>query len=193
MGEVKQSSNPDSQPLATASSPAFQSHPTRAERYAMGKSLREKCPRASHAVWQPAADRANPVSLVLKADEGRVPNSCPCTTGGWSCLPSPSTGARHRHGGGSDVYSNYRPPRAMRRRFPPGQLPRAWHPGKASNLRHQRPRRDPPRTLGMGHQASCGELRDRLSRQRPQQIGCQGCGPHHVSGPIAGTWPSSTK
>jgi uncharacterized protein (DUF2252 family) len=39
----------------------------------MGKSLREKCPRASHTAWQPAADRPDPVSLVLKADEGRVP------------------------------------------------------------------------------------------------------------------------
>lgn len=39
----------------------------------MGKSLREKCPRSSHAAWQPTADRPDPVSLVLKADEGRLP------------------------------------------------------------------------------------------------------------------------
>ncbi len=36
----------------------------------MGKSLREKCPRASHAAWQAAADRSDPVSLVLKAAGG---------------------------------------------------------------------------------------------------------------------------
>ena len=39
----------------------------------MGKSLRAKCSRSSHAIWQPAADRPDPVSLVLKADQGRVP------------------------------------------------------------------------------------------------------------------------
>ena len=81
MGKVKQSSTSDSQPLATASSLTFQSHPTRAERYAMGKSLREKCPRTSHAAWQPAADRPDPVNLVLKADEGRLPDLLPLRHG----------------------------------------------------------------------------------------------------------------
>ena len=120
MGKVKQSSNPDSQPLATASSPAFQSHPTRAERYAMGKSLREKCPRASHAVWQPAADRPDPVSLVLKADEGRLPELLPLRHGRMVLSPftfyrgsalamavdlagTPATGIRVQCGGDSHL------------------------------------------------------------------------------------------
>ena len=120
MGEVKQSSNPDSQLLATASSLAFQSHPTRAERYAMGKSLREKCPRASHAVWQPAVDRADPVSLVLKADEGRVPELLPLRHGRMVLSPftfyrgsalamaadlaaTPATGVRVQCGGDSHL------------------------------------------------------------------------------------------
>ena len=81
MGEVPESSMQDLQPPATASSPAFQSHPSRKERYALGKSLREKCPRASHAVWQPAANRAEPVSLVLKTDEGRIPELLPLRHG----------------------------------------------------------------------------------------------------------------
>lgn len=68
MGKGRKSSTP-----VPASSSAFQSHPTRADRYAIGKSLREKCPRSSHAAWQPTADRPDPVSLVLKADEGRLP------------------------------------------------------------------------------------------------------------------------
>jgi uncharacterized protein (DUF2252 family) len=81
MGEVKETSQPDSQKAVPAGSPAFQPQPTRAERYAMGKSLREKCPRASHAAWQPAADRPDPLSLVLKADEGRVPELLPLRHG----------------------------------------------------------------------------------------------------------------
>ena len=81
MGEVRESAMQDPQQPVTASSPAFQSHPTRKERYAMGKSLREKCPRASHAAWQPAADRAEPVSLVLKTDEGRIPELLPLRHG----------------------------------------------------------------------------------------------------------------
>ena len=120
MGEVKQSSKPDSQPPATASSPAFQSHPSRAERYAMGKSLREKCPRASHAAWQPAADRPDPVSLVLKADEGRLPELLPLRHGRMVLSPftfyrgsalamavdlatTPATGVRVQCGGDSHL------------------------------------------------------------------------------------------
>ena len=81
MGKLKKSSkNAEAQP-ATKTSPAFGSHPSRSERYAMGKSLREKCPRSSHAVWQPAADRPDPVSLVLQADEGRLSELLPLRHG----------------------------------------------------------------------------------------------------------------
>ena len=120
MGKVKQSSTSDSQPLATASSPAFQSYPSRAERYAMGKSLREKCPRTSHAAWQPSADRPAPVSLVLKADEGRVPELLPLRHGRMVLSPftfyrgsalamavdlatTPATGVRVQCGGDSHL------------------------------------------------------------------------------------------
>lgn len=47
----------------------------------MGKNLRDKCPRASHAVWQPAAVRPDPVCLVMKADEGRLPELLPLRHG----------------------------------------------------------------------------------------------------------------
>ncbi|MGT2493529.1 hypothetical protein ACU4GD_31195 [Cupriavidus basilensis] len=46
---------------------------SRKERRALGKSLREKCPRHLHGMWKPAADRAEPVHLVQQADEGRLP------------------------------------------------------------------------------------------------------------------------
>ena len=120
MGKVKNSSKPDSQQPVTADGPAFQSHPTRAKRYAMGKSLREKCPRASHAAWQPAADRPDPVSLVLKADEGRLPELLPLRHGRMVLSPftfyrgsalamavdlacTPSTGVRVQCGGDSHL------------------------------------------------------------------------------------------
>jgi uncharacterized protein (DUF2252 family) len=46
---------------------------SRAERRAMGKKLRDACPRESHAVWKAPPRRPDPVSLVLKADKGRNP------------------------------------------------------------------------------------------------------------------------
>lgn len=42
----------------------FEHHRTRAERYAMGKSLRKACPRSSHAAWKPPAGRPDPVKVV---------------------------------------------------------------------------------------------------------------------------------
>ena len=120
MAKIGKISKQDSQQPATASSPAFQPHPTRAELYAMGKSLREKCPRASHAAWQPAADRPDPVSLVLKADEGRVPELLPLRHGRMVLSPftfyrgsalamaadlaaTPATGVRVQCGGDSHL------------------------------------------------------------------------------------------
>jgi uncharacterized protein (DUF2252 family) len=44
-----------------------------AERREMGKKLRDVCPRTSHATWKPPEGRPDPVSLVEKADKGRVP------------------------------------------------------------------------------------------------------------------------
>ena len=53
----------------------------RAERVAMGKSMREGCPRTSHATWTAPSDRPDPVSLLLKADEGRLPELLPLRHG----------------------------------------------------------------------------------------------------------------
>src|SRR5580693_50924 len=51
--------------------PSFTARRSPAELKAMGKALRDKCPRASHAEWKPPRDRPDPVRLVLNADEGR--------------------------------------------------------------------------------------------------------------------------
>jgi uncharacterized protein (DUF2252 family) len=61
--------------------PAFIPHITFAERIAFGKSLREKCPRTSHARWQPPHNRPDPVDLVLESDKGRIPGLVPLRHG----------------------------------------------------------------------------------------------------------------
>jgi uncharacterized protein (DUF2252 family) len=100
--------------------PAFQSHRSQTELTAMGKALREKCPRTSHAEWKPPHDRPDPVRLVLKADEGRLPDLLPLRHGRMVASPftfyrgsalamavdlagTPSTGVRVQCGGDSHL------------------------------------------------------------------------------------------
>ena len=68
---------------------AFAPRPTRAERYAMGESLRRKCPRSSHAEWKPQKGRPDPVKVIEEADEGRIPQLVPLRHG--RMLVSPFT------------------------------------------------------------------------------------------------------
>jgi uncharacterized protein (DUF2252 family) len=71
------------------SSPKFKFHPTRDELYAAGKSLREKCPRSSHAAWKPHENREDPVVLLERASQGRIPELIPIRYG--RMLQSPFT------------------------------------------------------------------------------------------------------
>ena len=92
----------------------------RAERKAMGKAFREKCPRVSHAEWKPPHNRPDPVRLVLKADEGRLPDLLPIRHGHMALSPftfyrgsalamavdlagTPATGVRVQCGGDSHL------------------------------------------------------------------------------------------
>src|SRR5215471_14751019 len=54
---------------------------TRADAYALGKKLREKCPRAAHAVWRVPRGRPDAVELVLSAEKGRVRDLLPLRHG----------------------------------------------------------------------------------------------------------------
>ena len=54
---------------------------SRADRYALGKSLRQACPRSSHSDWKPPADRPDPVHMVLEAEKGRLPELLPLRHG----------------------------------------------------------------------------------------------------------------
>jgi uncharacterized protein (DUF2252 family) len=55
--------------------------PSLAELYAMGKSLREKCPRTSHAVWKAPANRPDPLRLLEQDNKGRIPELIPIRYG----------------------------------------------------------------------------------------------------------------
>jgi uncharacterized protein (DUF2252 family) len=51
--------------------------PTVKQRVAAGKALRAKVPRADHARYEPRADRPDPVSILEKQNEVRVPKLVP--------------------------------------------------------------------------------------------------------------------
>ena len=53
----------------------------------MGKKLRDACPREAHAVWKAPAGRPDPVSLVLEADKGRIPELLPLRHGRMALSP----------------------------------------------------------------------------------------------------------
>ena len=99
---------------------AFAAHLSHDELYAAGKAMREKCPRTAHAEWKPPHNRPDPVRLVLKADEGRLPDLLPLRHGRMALSPftfyrgsalamaddlagTPSTGVRVQCGGDSHL------------------------------------------------------------------------------------------
>lgn len=67
--------------LASADSTAYRTlrqRPTaRAERYAMGRELRQQVSRKELAVWDPPFGRPDPVQLIMESHEGRVEELIP--------------------------------------------------------------------------------------------------------------------
>jgi uncharacterized protein (DUF2252 family) len=61
--------------------PSLRFHHSLTELREMGKSLRERCPRRSHAGWRPPPDRADPVRLLEESNTGRVPQLIPIRYG----------------------------------------------------------------------------------------------------------------
>lgn len=55
--------------------------PTRAERRAAGKKLRDAAPLASHGTWKPAADRPLPIDLLVEQGQARVSELVPIRYG----------------------------------------------------------------------------------------------------------------
>jgi uncharacterized protein (DUF2252 family) len=54
---------------------------SRAERYELGRSLRQKVPRRSLADWSPTADRPDPVELIEENHHGRLDRLIPVRVG----------------------------------------------------------------------------------------------------------------
>ncbi len=54
---------------------------SRAESIALGKELRTKVSRSSHAEWQPATDRAEPLALLAASNAGRLMDLVPLRYG----------------------------------------------------------------------------------------------------------------
>ena len=157
---------------------SFHAQHSLAELKAMGKALRDKCPRDAHAEWKPPHNRPDPVGVVLKTDEGRIPDLIPLRHGRMAMSPftfyrgsafamaqdlagTPSTGIRVQCGGDSHLV-NFRGLASAERQviFALNDLDET-----------------PPGALGVGPQAACGERRGRMPRQRTQRIRRQGCGP----------------
>jgi uncharacterized protein (DUF2252 family) len=67
--------------VVIGTSDSLKPHPTLAELQAMGKQLRDTCPRESHATWQTGPDRADPLSLLEKSSLGRIPQLIPLRYG----------------------------------------------------------------------------------------------------------------
>ncbi len=77
MGSKKKSKG--SEPIQT--SPTLQIRPTRKELRALGKQLREKCPRESHAIWKATRSRRDPVDLIRESNQGRLAQLVPIRHG----------------------------------------------------------------------------------------------------------------
>ena len=56
-------------------------HPSIEERTAAGKALRDRVSRKSQGKWKPAANRPDPIELLKRADEGRLPELLPIRYG----------------------------------------------------------------------------------------------------------------
>jgi uncharacterized protein (DUF2252 family) len=52
-------------------------HLSRVEQSALGKKIRDVCPRTSNNIWKEGGERQNPVSLIEKSNEGRIQELVP--------------------------------------------------------------------------------------------------------------------
>ena len=66
---------------------AVKSNPTVAERYAAGRARRKEAPRASHAAFEPASDRQDPVSVLEEQAKTRLQDLVPIRYGRMAVSP----------------------------------------------------------------------------------------------------------
>ena len=140
------------------------------EKYAEGKSLRDKCPREAHAAWKAPNGRPGPVSAHGGIEQGTHSRAHPDSPRPHAAVAVHLLSGRGaQHGRGPGRHAGHRAARAGVRRRSPAQLRRLRHAGTARDLRHQRPGRDPPRPLGVGRETPGRQLRAGLPRQRLQR------------------------
>ena len=142
--------------------------PAVSERRALGKRAREAVPRKAHAVWRPPAGRADPVGILERQAETRLPELLPIRYGRMSQSPfaffrgaaaimaadlatTPRSGFVTQLCGDAHL-SNF------------GGLRRTR---SAAPLRPQRLRRDAPGTVGVGCQAARGKPGGRGPQRGP--------------------------
>ena len=133
---------------------------------AVGRSMRKDFPRSKLGEWVAPADRRDPVAVLEEQAVGRVQELVPLRYARMSRLAvhllprgGGADGQRPRHPG------QHRAPGAAGRRRAPGQLRRVRDRRALPDLRPERLRRDPPRALRMGREASGGQLRGRRAAQ----------------------------
>ena len=147
-------------------SPPRVEHFTVAERVARGKAARAEVPRSSHAhVGARAAPARSRSSCSRSRRRRRVPELVPIRYG--RMLVSPFTfyrGAAYLMASDLADRPAHRAAHPALRRCPPLELRRLRCARPAARLRHQRLRRDAPRAVRVGRQASRRELRRRGPR-----------------------------
>lgn len=70
-----------SSPLSSVSGGRHYDPPSRTELRALGKHLREKCPRQAHAEWKRPDDHPHPLALLEQSNRGRIPELLPIRHG----------------------------------------------------------------------------------------------------------------
>lgn len=89
MSQIDQATSGDQRDLRIEKQPLFTPRSSWKELRALGKALRDKCPRSAHALWQAPVDRPDPVHLVEVGNRGRLPELIPLRHG--RMLQSPFT------------------------------------------------------------------------------------------------------
>ena len=141
----------------------------RAERYALGRRLRQRAPRSSLGRWKAPADRTDPVDLVLATNQGRVERLIPVRIGRMAATPF-----AFLRGAAAIMAEDFAGlpatgilPGDLRRR-PPEQLRVLRLAGARPRLRPQRLRRGPPRGVGVGPAPA---RRERLDGRAAERLG----------------------
>lgn len=129
----------------------------------MGKSLRDKCPRKSHATWKAPANRPDAVELVLQAERGRIAELLPLRHGRMARSAFTSyRGAALTMACDLATTPTTGHSRPVLRRCSSVQFWGLCHAGAKGYFFSERPGRNSSRSMGMGHQAIRGMFPDCL-------------------------------